>query len=481
MEAEITFGQCYLPLLTTLRRDDHKVILIDGNRGSGKTRAILSVLMCHALKNPGTRWALWRSTRTRLTDTVLYTLETQVFSSFGIPVPGKAGAVNRSSYELSNGSMFIPIGLDDIFRSTSAEFAGGYLNEGAEIGSMTQVEALTASLRQVTATFQGPHQLYIDTNPDFPGHWLNKRAQKEPEDVRALPTDRAHYDRIQLWNSTPSPDPVHKWKRILTGHEDNPGYFDLDKWELTKQGRSYVENTLQGMTGHLRERWLNRRWIAAEGSVFPEFTAEKNVIPAFEVPADWPVWMCIDPGYDHPCGVSWNTIAPNGCKYTIAEVKVRQTSIPDLARLIRAKRAGGVNGIYLDPRGAFQKTQVANGITFKQQLEKEGLSGEPWPPCQKEQTEARVAAHRKDIIDRRYKVFDTCSETINEHQSWAYKRNASGEQLTGDDAFQDRDNDILDGVMGWGATKPVFRPAKVRIYEPQSTVPIVTPQSRFIY
>ena len=45
-------------------------------------------------------------------------------------------------------------------------------------------------------------------------------------------------------------------------------------------------------------------------------------------------------------------------------------------------------------------------------------------------------------------IFDSCPATRQEFQSWAYKRNAQGEQLVGDDQYEDRNNHILDGVIG---------------------------------
>ena len=199
------------------------------------------------------------------------------------------------------------------------------------------------------------------------------------------------------------------------------------------------------------------RWIAAEGSVFPEFTERNNVLPAFAVPADWPMWMCIDPGYDHPCGVTWNTISPNGRTYTVDEIKLRETSIERIVELIR-RRQRGCDAIYLDPHGANQRTQVAAGVTFAQQMATHGFRCQFWPVVQGRELEASVEFHRQRIAAGMYKVFDTCVETIAEHQSWMYKRVRGGEVPIGDDAYEDRNQDCLDGILGWERTGPRFPP-----------------------
>ncbi len=130
---------------------------VEGNRGSAKTRSILTILILRALRWPKSRWALWRSSRSRLTETVLETLETQVLPLFAMSVPH---VQNRTRYTLPNGSMLIPIGLDDIYRGTSAQFAGGYLNEGIEIGTLAEVESLISTLRQNSRPLQSAHHRY---------------------------------------------------------------------------------------------------------------------------------------------------------------------------------------------------------------------------------------------------------------------------------------------------------------------------------
>src|SRR5688500_434729 len=143
---QILLSDNYLPLVEWRVRVGF--VLVDGRRGTGKTRAILSTLLLRALQFPGSRWLLARSTRTRLTESVLVTLEEQVFPSFGMPVPGGAGRENRHAYHLPNGSQLIPQGLDDLQRTQSVEVSGIYVGEGVEVARMEDVLALAGAMRQ---------------------------------------------------------------------------------------------------------------------------------------------------------------------------------------------------------------------------------------------------------------------------------------------------------------------------------------------
>ncbi len=319
-----------------------------------------------------------------------------------------AGRENRHSYVFPNKSEIICGGLDNPDRIMSTEFDMILVVEATEI-TEEGWEKLLTRLRNNRLPFQ---QAIAECNPSNPSHWLNKRGDSG------------------------------RMVRLLSRHSDNPSLR-----------AEYLKNLSQ-LTGHRRSRLFEGLWVAAEGGVFPEFSTKNNVVAPFDVPAEWPVWLLIDPGYDHPCGVSWNTIAPNGWRFTIDEIKVRQTNIKDLASMIHRRRRG-VTRIYIDPAGSQERQE--SPISFQNQLTAEGLSSELWPRASKEDHDASVAAHRQDIVSGKYHVFSTCVETISEHQSWKYKRNLRGEILSGDDQYEDANNDILDGILGWERTKPIWK------------------------
>jgi hypothetical protein len=447
--SEVEIGDSFLPLADgTL--DDQTFVLVEGPRGTAKTRSILSVLLCRALKYPGARILLARSTRTLLGKTVLTTLEEQVFPAFGMAVPGgKIDRGNRREYRLPNGSVFVPEGLDNISRSQSAEYRWIYPAELGEIEEQNDIVALAGSMRQ-DLPGAPPPQCIGDANPGAPRHWCNSLAQPAGDDLRAVNT-REDYARLLAFNRSTLP-PSGRWKRIITCHKDNPGYWDHAAWDWTPLGRHYVKTTLEHLKGFLRERWLYGLWRAAEGSIFPEFDEAKHTIDPFEI-EDWPVFMGWDPGVGHPTGMPWIAVSPNGCLYVVDEsyrggwsvkqhcdeIKAREAARPIPYNLIRR---------YGDPQHAFNST--AQSIpTIAEQAAEEGIILEPWPRTMNNANELQmIEAVRTLICAGRLKVFKPCVNTINELQAWSWKKHADGSRPDGDDVPEDRNNDLMDPLKG---------------------------------
>lgn len=439
MIQQVEIGDLYVPLLDWSLREPF--VLFEGPRGTGKTRAILTALMCRALSMPKSRWLIARSTRTRLTDTVLATLEEQVFPAFGIPVPGGAGRNNRHDYVLPNGSVFLAQGLDDPQRTQSAEFAGMYVAEAVELPLIEQVTALAGSMRQHVPGLPF-HQCIVDCNPGPPAHWLNQTAEEVPKNWRRV-TEPAHWHR--LLEHAKRPAPAGRWKRVITRHADNPHFFDVRRWEWTAAGRAYLE-TLGYLTGHLKRRWLDGEWVSAEGTVFPEFDEDKHVCPPFKIPDHWPIYVGWDPGYDHPTAILWLAISDNETVYVFDEIYEGGKSVAEHCKAVHARNAERtVLRYYGDPQHAFSKT-AQSPKSIASQAKECGIAMSQWP--RSTDKEAMVNRVRQRLIDGKLKVLSTCRNTIAEFQTWAYKRTAKGELPPGDDAYEDANNHAMDVICG---------------------------------
>lgn len=441
--------------LAVLRYLRDPYIIFEGKRGTSKTNAILSELVVRSVQYPGCRILLCMETRATLSERILTTFEEQVLPRFGLKVPGNQSREGRTVYDMPNGSQFIPIGLREGGVGQSLEASFGYVAE-ATLCTKQEVTDLLPSLRYLRSPerLQLPDfpQLILDCNPADPENWLNKWAEPAPKGLSAVKT-REDYDRLQEYNWTRARHPLRHPKRIITVHQDNPGYWDMEKWDYTPLGKTYVETVLETLTGFQRKRWLDGEWVAAEGSVFPEF-GDANIVAPFRVPAEWPVYGAIDPGYDHPCGVVWVAQAPNGRLYVVSEIKQKGLSIPTVAKMI--EQVGlRVSQWYLDPRDGFKATQQSP-VSYAYQIGLLGIDCAPWLPASREVHDASVAHHRTCIGNGMFKVFATCRETIGEHHAWKYKRKASGEQMTGDDQYSDFSNDLLDGIMGLERTIPPY-------------------------
>jgi PBSX family phage terminase large subunit len=443
--ATIELGDCYLPLIEGVHRD--RFILIEGPRGTGKTFAILCLLMAYALVNPGARILIVRSTRSRLSQSAMQTLENLVFPAFGIKVPGGGGAENRSTYKLPNGSEFILMGLDDMQRTQSVEVAKVYVVEAVEIKDRHVVEALAGALRQAGMP---DHQCLVDCNPGAPGHWLNHAAEPVAKGLYQCET-REEYEAIQRHNRAPAKPGF--WKRMLTRHQDNPHFWDYDTWEYTEAGRQYVDEVLSTMTGSLGVRWKQGRWVAEEGIIYPMFDEDRHVMAPFRIPdgtlpneEPWPIYVGWDPGFDHPTAILWIAIGKNGCYYIIDEIYRGGRTVKEHCEEVHKKNRGRTVLRYFgDPQYAFSKTAMSEE-SIAEQARKHGIAMAPWPRTANELAMVNKVRHR--LQEGRIKVFSTCTNTINEFQSWKHKRDANGLVPTGDDKFEDTCNDAMDVVKG---------------------------------
>jgi hypothetical protein len=225
-----------------------------------------------------------------------------------------------------------------------------------------------------------------------------------------------------------------------------------------------VTETLEGLTGHKRNRWLDGLWKSAAGSVYPEFDEDKHVIKAFAIPRDWPCVLAYDAGYDHPTAIVVAAIAPDECKFVCADYSFRQKTIAEDAEwLTQICRRFNVVKKLGDPHSVFHQTKFASGKTIAQQLRDLGHTFEPAPAAANTaQVAAQVELVRGDLIrvDKggrpKLTVFNCCPCTIRGFQTWSYRRNASGQMLGGEDRFEDVDDDEMDCMRMIIASNPQF-------------------------
>ncbi len=79
----------------------------------------------------------------------------------------------------------------------------------------------------------------------------------------------------------------------------------------------YIEH-LRNLTGWLRKAWLDGDWDIAAGQFFTNFRYDIHVCKPFAIPANWPVWACLDYGFTHPTAAYLLTKG-DGIIYVVAE------------------------------------------------------------------------------------------------------------------------------------------------------------------
>lgn len=249
-------------------RDRH--VLLDGPRGTGKTRAVVELAHLAASTWPGARILFVRQTRASLTESALVTYERDVLPAES---PIRAGAIRRvrQSYKYPNGSTIVCGGLDKVERIRSSEWDMICVFEATET-SQDSWEQLDGCLRNGMMPF---HQAIADCNPSYPRHWLKVLADEG------------------------------KLTRILSRHGDNP-----------KVTEEYLAS-LAKMTGHRRARLYLGQWAAAEGLVY-DLWDDALFVKVRDVP--WQrLIVALDEGYTNPCSMHLYGVDGDGRVHCVEE------------------------------------------------------------------------------------------------------------------------------------------------------------------
>lgn len=243
-------------------------ILMSGPAGTGKSRACLEKGNAIALKYPKSKGLIVRKVRDSLTSTGLDTLRRFVLPealSTGLVRWYGGSAQEPPQYIYANGSRILIGGMDKATKIMSSEYDWIFVQEAIEL-DITDWESLLTRLRNGIVPYQ---QLFADTNPDTPTHWLKARCDE---------------GKTLMLNSR---------------HEDNPILFNRDG-TLTQRGIEYIEGILDRLTGVRFLRLRRGQWVAAEGMIYEEQWSNDLLIDKFRPSKDWPRYWSIDFGYKNP-------------------------------------------------------------------------------------------------------------------------------------------------------------------------------------
>lgn len=220
---------------------------MEGPRGCGKSNAVAYMIWKLCRKYAQSRVLVIRTARSLLTDTFCKTFEEDVCP--GDECVSDVARTNRHEYVWpSNGSRIVLGGLDDANRYYGSDWDMIVLEEAVQF-AWKDVEPFLGSLRNGKMPF---HALIYSTNPDAPGHWLNRRC----DEGLAL--------------------------RYRCHHKDNPAHFNPDGTP-TDRGTQFMA-TLARYTGVAKLRHVDGVWAGAEGQVWENYDpAVHLVLPeAFE-------------------------------------------------------------------------------------------------------------------------------------------------------------------------------------------------------
>jgi PBSX family phage terminase large subunit len=267
-------------------------VIVSGPAGTGKSYAALNKLYMVAQKYAGCRLAIVRRYRSTITQSAMNTFDKLV------RVPGDKVKFNSvdQEYNFPNGSQVVVAGLDDPTKILSTEFDIIYVQEATEIDEPTW-EILSSRLRWNHVPYQ---QIIGDCNPASERHWIMRRYK------------------------------AAKLHLIHAEFTDNPTLWDEEAQTWTEQGQQYIDK-LQALSGVMRARLYEGRWVGAEGAVFTEYSAERNLVDPFPIPDSWPRYIAVDFGYTNPFVAQWWAEDHDGRLYLYRELYGIHTPVEDWA------------------------------------------------------------------------------------------------------------------------------------------------------
>lgn len=265
-----------------LFRSTHPEILLEGGVGGGKTYSGGALIDALCTAYPGIRVLLVRQTRISLNNSVLDTLETEIWGE-GHPVltPERARS-SRQHYEYPEAETVVDAvtyrgrsridlgGLDNPDRIMSTQYDVIWAVEATEMLASAWARLGTRARRFHVTRRGRPFSLMIaDCNPGPSRHWLNLRADRKmnlSDEVCAV-----------LGLEPAKARETNQMHRIKFTIRDNPKFWDAQRNRWTPQGAEYMRR-LSSLPPLEKARLVDGLWVDVSGQVYPEFDESKHVV-----------------------------------------------------------------------------------------------------------------------------------------------------------------------------------------------------------
>ena len=283
-------------------------VLFGGAAGGGQSDGQVVDALLFALKHPGSKQLILRRTFAELDKSLIRTA-LAVY-------PREIFTLNASSHvgKFKNGSI-LDFGYcaqeNDVYQYQSAEYDVVRFDE---LTHFTESQYLYL-ISRVRGANSFPKQIKSSTNPGGVGHvWVKERF------VSPSPHGRAFLGGDGL-------------DRIFI-----PSLLDDNRF-LCMQDPSYRER-LSALPEKEKRALLYGDWDIFDGQYFSEFDAARQVIPAFEIPAEWRKYRTIDYGLDR-LACLWIAVSPDGFAYVYREYCESNLTISAAAKAIADRTPKG--------------------------------------------------------------------------------------------------------------------------------------------
>jgi len=269
-------------------RDKSFCLLLTGSAGGGKSRLAAEKVHGYCLKYPGSTWLIMRKAREWTGRSIVPFMWKTIMGRDSQIKYNKS----EGTFYYSNGSVIYSGGMkNDEQREAIRSIGGdggldGAWFEEANAFSRQDYEEIIGRVRNTAADWQ---QIILTTNPDAPTHWIYK-------------------DLIQGGQAA-----VY-YSGAIDNPNNSPGYL----------------GNLQKMTGVMKLRLVEGKWVQAEGAIYDEYDPEIHLIDRDKCPEFVRRFRVIDFGYSNPFVCQWWGEDNDGRLYRYREIYKTKKLVEDL-------------------------------------------------------------------------------------------------------------------------------------------------------
>ncbi len=276
-------------------------ILLDGNRGGGKTDCLLMKFAKYAGRGLG---PLWRGViftpRYKNLEEVIAKGKRWFYQSTNPP----RFLSSKSDYKFvwRSGEELVLRALekdDDYWQHHGHEYPFVGFEELTKWPNSFLYDAVSKSLNRVSVKGV-PRFVVSTTNPYGAGYlWVKRRfvdPAPTPSEKGNVMADKKGRLRCRITCD------LRKNHYLM---DASPDYLDM---------LESIEND------GLREAWLHGRWDINVGFFWEGYWTDKNIVEPFMPPLNWKRWRAMDWGFARPYSIGWYTISPDGEIYRYREL-----------------------------------------------------------------------------------------------------------------------------------------------------------------
>ena len=302
-------------------RDKAQTLLLTGAAGGGKSRLAAEKVNAYCWKYPGSTWLIMRKAREWAGKSIVPFMWQTVM-----------GRDSRIKYNKSEGVFYYPNGsviysggmMDDKQRESVRSIGGdggldGAWLEEANAFTRNDYEEIIGRVRHTAADWQ---QIILTTNPDAPTHWIYK-------DLILSGGASVYY----------------------SGAKDNPN-----------NSPAYIHN-LQKLTGVMKDRLVDGKWVQAEGAIYDEYDPAIHMIDRDKCPEFVRRYRVVDFGYSNPFVCQWWGEDADGRIYRYREMYVTKKLVEDLTpKIVELSEGESIDATVADHDAEDRATMEKHGV-----------------------------------------------------------------------------------------------------------------------